>query len=158
MVTEGNLGWPLNSTNIGTEYFKHCIYSPFSFLQNAVCFIILMYFVPVLFTFYIQGALKLKNNNSGAKRLRDTLGPYAELLEPTSHLVGNIFSCYRTNTELKCYVSRLCLEFKFWRQRHCRRSQFKVCFIGVVQTFANSVDLQLNTCNVLMPWPPVTAQ
>ena len=29
-------------------------------LQNAVCFIILTYLVPVLFTFYIQGALKLK--------------------------------------------------------------------------------------------------
>ena len=42
------------STNIGTEYFKHGIYSTYLF--------------PVLFTFYIQGTLKLKNN-SGAKRL-----------------------------------------------------------------------------------------
>ena len=42
------------STNIGTEYFKHGIYSPFFPLQNAVCFIILTYLVPVLFTFYIQ--------------------------------------------------------------------------------------------------------
>ena len=41
------------STNIGTEYFKHGIYSPFLTLQNAVCFIILTYLVPVLFTFYI---------------------------------------------------------------------------------------------------------
>jgi len=40
------------STNIGTEYFKHGIYSLFFFLQNAVCFIILTYLVPVLFTFY----------------------------------------------------------------------------------------------------------
>ena len=42
------------STNIGTEYFKHGIYSSFFSLQNAVCFIILTYLVPVLFTFYIQ--------------------------------------------------------------------------------------------------------
>ena len=48
------------STNIGTEHLKHDIYSPFFSLQNAVCFIILTYLVPVLFTFYIQGVLKLK--------------------------------------------------------------------------------------------------
>ena len=48
------------STNIVTEYFKHGIYSLFLSLQNAVCFIILTYLVPVLFTFYIQDALKLK--------------------------------------------------------------------------------------------------
>jgi hypothetical protein len=54
------------STNIGTEYFKHDIYSPFFPLQYAVCFIILTYLVPLLFTFYIQSVLKLKKN-SGAK-------------------------------------------------------------------------------------------
>ena len=109
------------STNIGTEYFKHGIYSSFVsskcslshnsnvfgsgiihilytgcislfllfiqqisvlnilnmvytlrlFLQNVVCFIILTYLVHVLFTFCIQGVLKLKKNNSGAKRLID---------------------------------------------------------------------------------------
>ena len=42
------------STNTCTEYFKNGIYSLFLSLQNAVCFIILTYLVPVLFTFYIQ--------------------------------------------------------------------------------------------------------
>jgi len=48
------------STNKGTEYFKHGIYSLSFSLQNAVCFIILMYLVLVLFTFYIQDVLKFK--------------------------------------------------------------------------------------------------
>jgi len=48
------------STNIDTEYFKHGIYSPLFSLENAVCFIILTYLVPVLFMFYIQGVVKLK--------------------------------------------------------------------------------------------------
>ena len=42
------------STNIGTEYFKHGIYSPFFLFK------ILTYLVPVLFTFCIQCVLKLK--------------------------------------------------------------------------------------------------
>ena len=48
------------STNIGTEYFKHALYSPVFPLQNAVCFIMLTCLVPVLFTFNIQGVLKFK--------------------------------------------------------------------------------------------------
>ena len=44
----------ISSTNMGTEYFKHDIYSQFFPLQNADCFINLKYLVPVLFTFCIH--------------------------------------------------------------------------------------------------------
>ena len=39
-------------------------------VQNAICFIILTYLVPILFIFYVQSVLKLKKNNSGSKRLK----------------------------------------------------------------------------------------
>ena len=41
------------STNVGAEYFKHALYSPFFSLQNAVCFVMLTCLVPVLFKFNI---------------------------------------------------------------------------------------------------------
>ena len=78
------------STNIGTEYFKRVIYSPFLPLQNIVCFIILTYLVPVLFTFYIKGVLKF-NKNSGSKSL---IVYVSENLNPKDTTLCNL--CFKT--------------------------------------------------------------
>ena len=48
------------STNIGTEYFKHALYCPFFFSSKCSLFHNANLFGSVLFTFYIQGVLKLK--------------------------------------------------------------------------------------------------
>ena len=63
----------IHSTNIGTEYFKHGIYSPFFPLQNAVCFIILTYLVSCVIYILYTGCAKIKKNYSGAKRLTTAL-------------------------------------------------------------------------------------
>ena len=61
------------STNIGTEYFKHALYSPFFFSLSSKCSLFHnanlfgSYIIHILYTGVVK--LKKKNNNSGAKGL-----------------------------------------------------------------------------------------
>ena len=68
------------STNLGNEYFKHGIYSSFFSLQNAVCFIILTYLVPVLLTCYTQGVLNLKKKEFRRQKVKGLIHINANVL------------------------------------------------------------------------------
>ena len=55
------------STNVGTEHFKHALYSPFFSLQNAFCFIMQLVWFLYYSHFIYRVYWNLKKNNSGAK-------------------------------------------------------------------------------------------
>ena len=57
------------STNIGTEYFKHALYSPFFSLQNAFFFHNANLFGSCIIHILYTGCAKIKKNNSSAKGL-----------------------------------------------------------------------------------------
>jgi len=58
------------STNIGTEYSKHCIYSPFFFSSKCSLFRNSNVFGPCIIHILYTGCAKIKKkNNSGAKML-----------------------------------------------------------------------------------------
>ena len=59
------------STNIGTEYFKHGIYCPFFFFKMQFVHKSNMFGSCISHILYTWCA-KIKKNNSGAKRLRNS--------------------------------------------------------------------------------------
>jgi len=56
------------STNVGTEYFKHALYSP-SFSSKCSSFHITKFFRSCIIHILYTGCAKIKKNNSGAKGL-----------------------------------------------------------------------------------------
>jgi len=97
------------STNIGTEYFKHGIYSPFFFSWKCSLFhnsyIFVSCFIHILYT----GVLKLKKkNNSGAKRLNNKHGVTSSSID--HKIVWSLFNTLQKNLG----IIRKSLRIELW--------------------------------------------
>ena len=62
------------STNVGTEYFKHALYSPFFFSSKFSLFHNANFFGSCIIHILYTGCAEIKNNNSGAKGLTINYG------------------------------------------------------------------------------------
>ena len=59
----------ISLTNVGTEYFKHSLYSPFFFSSKCSLFHNAHFFVSCIIHILYTGCPEIKKNNSGAKGL-----------------------------------------------------------------------------------------
>jgi len=97
------------SPNIGTEYFKHGIYSPFFFSSKCSLFhnsnVFGLCFIHILYT----GCAKIYKNNSGAKRL---INSYVLIRHRNILTIGNPIFFFLI---LICALNKI---FFFWRRQH----------------------------------------
>ena len=108
------------STNIGTEYFKHALYSPFFFsLQNAVWFLYYSHFI------YRCAKIKKKNNNSGAKGLNMFSLPFLPIYLPMLTMISK-FLLSKAEHKDRCRLVRVWLP-QVWGLRNWQKH--KKCFL-----------------------------
>ena len=80
------------STNTGTGYFKHALYSPFFFSSKCSLFHNANLFGSCIIHILYTGVLKIKKNNSGAKRLNGSCPESVfEAVQEKGHPVTSLF-------------------------------------------------------------------
>ena len=78
------------STNVGTEYFKHALYSPFFFSSKCSLFHNANSFGSCIIHILYTGCAKIKKNNSGAKGLMRESNSLLEKGQEAPFLSGNL--------------------------------------------------------------------
>ena len=84
------------STNIGTEYFKHALYSPFFSSSKCSLFHNANLFGSCIIHILYTGCAKIKKNNSGAKGIRNRTNVTSSKvhIQRTANSLTNIIRWY----------------------------------------------------------------
>ena len=101
------------STNIGTEYFKHALHSPFFFSSKCSLFHNANFFGVCIIHILYTGCAEIKKNNSGAKRVNALYRTYFTILyyDKQMHtIISQIITLLHIST-ISCHPQGTCNQY-----------------------------------------------